>query len=458
MPTLRYTAAALTLALAAPLVFAFLSPAALAAEIKVEADVGRTVLPTANPGSDYLRLSLKSLAAAKRERNTRINAAVVIDRSGSMSGDRIAAAREGAHVALDRLSADDTFSLVAYNHEVDVVSPAGRLRGSHDSLKRAIDRLTADGTTALYDGVEEGGRQVEEFLSRDNVNRVVLLSDGLANVGPSSPADLAELGRKLASKGITVSTIGLGLEYNEDLMQRLAAASDGNHVFVERPSDLAEIFDREFGDALSVSARDITIIIECKLGFKPIRILGRDGDIDGNRITLKLNQLQAENERYVVVELQAPDKQAAGTADIADVRVDYIDLDRDAKPARAEARPSVRFSGNAKEVEDGLNKTVMSQVTAQIATEQSEKAVQLRDKGDIDGARKVLQDNATYIKGAYEKFGSGAAAAPAASIGTLNQLEKQSREAASNLDADNWNRTRKAMRSDQHKSKVQQAY
>ena len=90
-------------------------------------------------------------------------------------------------------------------------------------------------------------------------------------------------------------------------MQRLAAATDGNHVFVERPSDLAEIFDREFGDALSVSARDITIIIECKLGFKPTRILGRDGSIDGDKITLKLNQLQADNERYVVVELQAPD-------------------------------------------------------------------------------------------------------------------------------------------------------
>jgi Ca-activated chloride channel family protein len=207
-----------------------------------------------------------------------------------------------------------------------------------------------------------------------------------------------------------------------------------------------------------VSARDITIIIECKLGFKPIRILGRDGEISGDRITLKLNQLQAENERYVVVELKAPDKQAAGNADIADVRVDYIDLDRDAKPARAEVRPSVRFSANAKEVEDGLNKSVMSQVTAQIATEQSEKAVELRDKGDIAGARKVLEDNATYIKGAYEQYGTGAAAAPTASIGTLNQLEKQSREAASNLDAGSWNRTRKSMRYDQHKAKVQQAY
>jgi Ca-activated chloride channel family protein len=448
--------AALALVLTA-FIFAPLS-APQAAEVQVEADLGRSVLPTKSPGNVYLRLSLKSLAAAKRERRTRVNAAIVIDRSGSMQGARIAAAKEGARVALERLNSDDTIALVAYNHNVDVLSPAGPLGRSHASLKRAIDRLTADGTTALYDGVKEGGRQVTELLSDDNVNRVILLSDGLANVGPSSPRELAELGRKLASKGISVSTIGLGLDYNEDLMQRLAAASDGNHVFVERPSDLAEIFDREFGDALSVSARDLSIIIECRLGFKPIRILGRDGDIEGNRITLKLNQLQSENERYVVVELQAPEGRNPGTADIADVRVDYVDLDKDGKPARAETHPTVRFSADAKDIEDGLNKAVMSQVAAQIATETSEKAVELRDKGDIAGARKALEDNATYIKRSYETYGSGAAAAPTASIGMLNELEKQSREAADNLDADSWNRTRKAMRSDQHKAKVQQSY
>lgn len=449
--------ASVALALMAFLSFA-LAPSAQAAEVKVEADPGRSVLPVANPGSVYLRLSLKSLAGSKRDRRTPINAAIVIDRSGSMQGARIAAAKEGARVALERLSSDDVIALVAYNHNIDVLSRAAHLRGTRQRLNRAIDRLSAGGTTALYDGVNEGGRQLEEFLSDDAVNRVILLSDGLANVGPSSPHALARLGRKLAARGISVSTIGLGLDYNEDLMERLAAASDGNHVFVERPSDLAEIFDREFGDALSVSARDITITIECKLGFKPIRILGRDGEIDGDRISLKLNQLQADNERYVVVELKAPEGRSEGSADIADVRVDYVDLDQDGQRVRAEAQTRVRFSNNAGEVEKGLNKAVMSQVAAQIATEKSEKAVDLRDKGDIAGARKLLEDNASYIKRSYETYGSGAAPAPAASIGALNALEKQSREAANNLDAKSWTRTRKTMRYDQHKAKVQQSY
>jgi Ca-activated chloride channel family protein len=257
---------------ASALAIAFIAPVALpaataqAAAIKVDAELGQSVIATTKAGSVYLRLSLKAASDPQKKRRAPLNAAIVIDRSGSMQGDRIAAAKEGARVALERLSSDDTVALVAYDHNVDVLSPAKPLRASRDDLIAAIDKLQPGGTTALYAGVEEGGKQLERYISDNNVNRVVLLSDGLANVGPSKPSELAELGRKLASKGITVSTIGLGLDYNEDLMQRLAAASDGNHVFVERPSDLAEIFNREFGDALSVSARDITIIIECKAG------------------------------------------------------------------------------------------------------------------------------------------------------------------------------------------------
>jgi Ca-activated chloride channel family protein len=429
-----------------------------AADIQVGAELSQSTIDRKSRDRVYLRLSLKSLAAAERRKRPPINVALVIDRSGSMSGDRLAAAKKGAHVALERLSSDDIAALVSYNHEVSVDRKADKIGSKRDAIERAIDELSASGTTALYAGVKEGGEQVKAFRSDMQVNRVVLLSDGLANVGPSTPGDLADLGRELAAKGISVSTIGLGLEYNEDLMQRLAAASDGNHVFVERPSDLAEIFDREFGDALSVSARDITIIIECRAGFTPKRILGREGSIDGGKVTLKLNQLQAQNERYVVVEVQAPEGRSEGTADVADISVTYVDLDDGGKPARAEAKPTVRFSANAKDIEEGLNKPVMSQVTRQIATENSEQAVELRDKGDIAGARKVLEQNADYIKRSRDAYAAGAAPAPSASVGALTDLENKNREAASSLDGDSWDRTRKVMRQDQHKTKVQQAY
>jgi Ca-activated chloride channel family protein len=428
-----------------------------AAEVKVEADLGQTVLDTRSSDRIYLRLSLKSAAAKDREKRSPVNVALVIDRSGSMQGDRISAAKKGANVALERLSKDDIVSLVAYNHGVDVLAPAAPIGGSRDKLERAIERLTADGTTALYAGVKEGGEQVKSFRSDTKVNRVILLSDGLANVGPSSPKEVAELGRELASKGISVTTIGLGLEYNEDLMQRLAAASDGNHVFVERPSDLAEIFDREFGDALSIAAQDLTITIECRAGFKPTRVLGREAEISGQRITLKMNQLQADNERYVVVELEVPKGEAAGDRDVAEVGVEYLDLDGNQR-RKTDANVRVQLKDDAKAAEASINKQVMSQVTEQVATENSEKAVELRDKGDVAGAKRVLEENASFLRDKRGVLSIGEAAAAPASVEALKKLEESNREAANNLDNDNWDKTRKVMRQDQHKSKAQQAY
>lgn len=429
-----------------------------AAEVRLAAELGHAVIDTTAKDKIYLRLSLKALAARERDRRAPINVALVIDRSGSMHGERLAAAKKGVEAALERLGPEDIVSLVAYNHDVDVLLPAGRLGTKRDDAERAINRLSATGTTALYAGVKEGGEQVQSHRSDMQVNRVVLLSDGLANVGPSSTREVADLGRALAGKGISVSTIGLGLEYNDELMQRLAAVSDGNHVFVERPSDLAEVFDREFGDALSIAARDITITIECKAGFRPTRVLGRDAEIAGSRVTVTLAQLQAENERYVVVELEStvPHK-STRAEEVAHVDVAYLNLDSGARDAVATA-VKARFTDDAKEAEASLNKAVMSQVTEQIATENSERAMELRNQGDVTAARQMLMDNASFLSRNKTMFGSGSAPAPAASISTLDKLEERSREAAASLEEGDWERTRRAMRYDQHKSKVQQAY
>ncbi len=424
--------------------------------IELDAELGQSVLLLDKLGKVYLRLSLKGMPIATRKERSPVNVAIVLDRSGSMKGDRIASAKAAGKVALERLSEQDIVSLVAYNHEVEVLQPAAPL-GNSKSLTRKIDSLMADGRTALHAGVVSGAAEVKRNLNETRVNRVILLSDGMANVGPSSPRELAELGRKLGAEGISVSTIGLGLDYNEDLMQRLAAASDGNHAFVENPKDLAGIFAAEFGDALSVTAKDIEIIIECHAGFKPARVLGREAQIEGNRIRLKLNQLQSANERYFVVELDTTEVGKPGEADVANVTVDYLDLSAGSR-RQATAKASAHYSASKEEAERSINKAVMSQISTQVATETSEKAVELRDKGDVDGARKMLEGNAEYLKNAREIYGAGKDAASPSAVKELQELEKKQSDAASNLDAQAWDKTRKSMRYDQHKSKVQQSY
>ena len=89
------------------------------------------------------------------------------------------------------------------------------------TIFRAIRQIRADGSTALFGGVSKGAKEIRKFLSHKRVNRMVLLSDGLANVGPQSPSELGDLGSSLIEDGISVTTIGLGLGYNEDLMTKL---------------------------------------------------------------------------------------------------------------------------------------------------------------------------------------------------------------------------------------------
>ena len=134
----------------------------------------------------------------------------------------------------------------------------------------------------------------------------MLLSDGLANVGPSSPGELGELGASFAREGLTVTAIGFGAGYNEDLMTQLAARSDGRHAFIERPSELAALFRDELGMMMAVVAQKVTIDIPCDPGVKPVRVLGRPGVIAGQKVSLDLSQLYAGEEKYVLLEIEVP--------------------------------------------------------------------------------------------------------------------------------------------------------
>ena len=159
-----------------------------------------------------------------------------------MSGGKLEQAKQAAAMLVDQLDREDILSLVLYETEVQVVLPAGRLGNRKKEIKRIIQKIETGGSTALYDGVKYGGQQLDEFLSKERINRVVLLSDGIANVGPSSNREIAQLGAKLAKGGMSVTTIGLGDDYNETLMTALAEASDANYYYVADVEQLPAVF------------------------------------------------------------------------------------------------------------------------------------------------------------------------------------------------------------------------
>ncbi len=271
-------------------------------QIKLSAEPVQSVLLEGEDGRTYLRVSVEGIPYAEEKARTPVNVALVIDKSGSMTGSKVEHAKQAAMMALNRLRKSDIVSVIAFNQNVERLVPAGPYENIEE-MHRRIESIRADGSTAIFAAVTQGAQEIREFTSPERFSRVILLSDGQANVGPSSPADLERLGREIGGRGTSVTTLGLGLGYNEDLMVRLATASDGNHAFIEDPEQLVEVFNREFDEILSVVGQEAEIIIECPEGVKPMRTLGHEATVSGQRVSFKLNQVYGAQRKYVVIEL-----------------------------------------------------------------------------------------------------------------------------------------------------------
>ncbi|MEZ4473643.1 MAG: VWA domain-containing protein [bacterium] len=425
---------------------ALLAPLAAHAEsVHLDMRLGTPAVEAGRKQTAYLKVGLTG-ALERKPTRVPVNVALVIDKSGSMSGDKIRRAKDAALMAIDRLGPDDIVSVVAYDTRVSVLVPATKA-GDKESIRDGIARLSPGGNTALFAGVSKGADELRKFFDRNRVNRLILLSDGLANVGPSSPGELAGLGAALGREGMTITTLGLGLDYNEDLMQGLARATDGNHVFVERPDDLVRFFDLEFGEVLSVVAQDADVRIRCEAGVRPVRVLGREADIVGNEVTAQLAQVLARQEKFVLLELELPAGEVGEERPVCQATVSYRNLETRESESR-EAAVKVRYVATAREAQAAVDRSVMVHAVELVSTEQNRLAVKLRDQGDAEAARRVLNDNAAWLN-----YNSAYYQAP-----KLKKLEEQNRDDAKNLDESNWKHRRKVMRRVQHQYDFQQSY
>ena len=380
-------------------------------------DVDRTVLPANTNVKAIVKVALDGVKLPRRELRPPVNLALVIDRSGSMNGDKIAKAREAALEAVRQLAPDDIVSVVAYDSTVETLVSARRV-GDRRRLEEAIRSLEATGNTALYGGVVRGAEEIRRYSEDERfVNRIILLSDGQANVGPSSPEELGRLGASLMREGVAVSTIGLGLGFNEDLMTRLAQRSDGNTYFVEDSSDLPRIFAAELGDVLSVVARRVVIEIEFPEGVRPLAFIGREGKIEGRKAEVMLSQLYGGQEKFALVEVEVSPVKAGRKREIARATVSYEDA-LNQRSATATAAKSVEFSADETAVVKSADHRVQADYAANIIAAAKDEAIALVDANQREAAGELLRDRAgklariaaTYRNSAVESMAAPAAA------------------------------------------------
>ena len=424
-----------------------IASAASARQVKLEVAMAEPLILAGKKNTTFLKVGLTGFDFTKdSEDRAPVNVAIVLDKSGSMDGEKIIKAREAAKMAIQRLNENDIVSVILYDSTVRVIVPATKV-SDKEAICAQIDRINANGSTALFAGVSKGAAEIRKFINKERVNRVLLLSDGQANIGPKSPGALGELGGSLIKDGISVSTIGLGSGYNEDLMFKLADRSDGNHAFAENGVDLVRIFDAEFGEILSVVAQEVLVKIECSDGVRPVRVIGRDAEISGATATVLLNQLYSGQEKYIVMEVEVPAGRAKTTRKVASVELSYANMSTNTTDTLA-STVAVRFTGVKNEVAENTNKKVMASCMLQVGTMENDRALALRDAGKIDEARRVLLGNGIRLEEQAQLWGSN----------ELSLYGARNTSDAGKLDEKAWLLNRKQMRDTQYKNQKQRSY
>ncbi|MFT3782759.1 MAG: VWA domain-containing protein [Nibricoccus sp.] len=381
--------------------------------VQLRIDVDRSVLPAGSTSRAVVKVCLDGLRLPRAEARPPVNLSLVIDRSGSMEGEKLARAREAALEALSRLAPDDILSVVTYDTEVQTLVPAQRV-GDGRAIGAAIRGIRSGGSTALFGGVSQGASEVRKHIeNRRYVHRVILLSDGLANVGPQSPEELGRLGAALVKEGISVTTIGLGLGFNEDLMTRLAQRSDGNTYFVESSDDLPRIFAGELGDVLSVIARRVVVEVVFPEGVRPLHFVGREGTIRGQKAELSMNQLYGGQEKFALIEVEVPGNRAGEEIEIASAQLSYENAVTQ-KTSVARAQRKIIFSGVREEVVASANLKVQNDYAVNVIAVTKDKAVDLVDADRRADAAQALRQKAAELKTTAAAYGNAPMAALAA--------------------------------------------
>ena len=376
-----------------------------------------------NGGTVYLQIQL---ATGPDERPSHVrrqmNLAVVLDRSGSMADDnKLEYAKQAICSLLDQLSGEDYLSIIIYDDQIETLLPLRQVR-DRDRIKDLLRGIYPRGSTNLGGGMVEGFRQIQRNFRPECVNRVLLLSDGLANRGTTNPSELNDISSRYASNAISLSTIGVGLSYNENLMLGLAEHGGGNYYYVETPRQLASIFEHEFSGLTSVIAQHASIEITPGRGVEIREVIGCSWRHEGDRWIMNLGDLYSNDRREYTLEMNIPE--SAGTLCAARGVLTYDGGRRKSREYPPRFSVDVHYSDDAAELLRGRDWDAQGKADLAVSTRTVEKAMRALDEGRRDDARREL-NQAKAALGGSEAASMSAVAAPMIQE-QLRQLESYS--------------------------------
>ena len=327
-----------------------------------------------------------------------LNLALVIDRSGSMEDKgKMDYAIEAANLLVDHLQPTDRLSVVDYDDIISVLWPSTLVK-SPEMIKAKINSLFPRNSTNLCGGMMRGVEQVTPYVQGDQINRVILLSDGLANTGITSPNEIRKLVRESKNKGVTITAMGLGLEYNEDLLQLIAENSGGNYYFIENPKQMARIFDNELGTLFATVGKDVRLNFRASSQVQNIKVYGYVSQTDNNSTNIEMENFYTGEKRTLVLRLDL-DPLAVGEYDLGQIAFDYKDLESD--QVRTFSAPiKVRTTTNSDEVKQAEVQEAMVEALLVEADNLHLEQIRIYESGDKQTALDNISQYSSVLKSA----------------------------------------------------------
>ena len=372
-----------------------------------------------------------------------LNLSIVIDRSGSMSGDKIKYARDAAAHIIDQLQSTDVVSIVMYDDVVELLqAPVNAVDKA--SLKKKLNSLTPRGSTNLWGGTEKGYEQVKSHYKQNYINRVLLLSDGLANAGLTDQKSISHKVQQYKDQeGITLSTFGIGLDYNETLMTDMAETGAGNYYFIESPDKLAGIFSKELNGLMNVAAQNTVLKVKIPQGVTVQKVYNFKYTTHGNELHFALRDLFANESKGIMLYCKLDDNAFGDLKFVSTLQFtkttnhEKVSLENE---NILHPMPSYEIYSNS------FNEKVIQQAILNHANENMEIALAATDKGDYQKARIVnaknkdfLNSNVKYVSKSPElkkmeaatiSYSTQMANAETMSIDDKNRMQKSSKESS----------------------------
>jgi Ca-activated chloride channel family protein len=289
--------------------------------VTVEGALGSPILLANGDSTVYARIRLGTAARPERPRGP-VNLALAIDTSGSMEGEAIVEARNASQQMIDALKDGDRLAVVVFHSKAEVLLPSTELDAEvRADVRKKVAAIEARGTTEMAGGLQVALDQVYTNFNAKGVNRIVLLGDGI----PNNPASIDSSARRAGELGIAVTTLGLGLDYDETLMGKIAELSGGRYKYIESASKLAVFFREEMQRIDTVYGRHASAVITPGPGVKIESVVGAETPSPGSPAHMSLGDITRGDSRDIIVRMTVTPRKAGVPIELLDTVISFDD-------------------------------------------------------------------------------------------------------------------------------------